>query len=81
MAINYSYLELFIKNVRSFTFLKTTKKLSVDQQNALSAGLIIAEQNMFCWNSLESDTKFSDKIEQKYRLGTTWGFILLKLLL
>lgn len=49
-----------------------TEQLTVDQQNALSAGLIISEQHMFCWDSLESDARNSGKKEQRYRLSTAW---------
>ena len=49
------------------------EQLSVDQQNALSTGLIITEQNMFCCDSLESDASNSGKTEQRYRLRNGWG--------
>lgn len=66
---------ILIKTLRHKPFPQNTNKpeqLTIDQQNALSAGLIIAEQHMFCWDSLESDARNSGKTEQKYRLGTAW---------
>ncbi|KDN11418.1 hypothetical protein BGI40_08925 [Snodgrassella communis] len=66
---------LLIKILRHKPFPQNSKKteqLTIEQQNALSAGLIIAEQHMFCWDSLESDARNSGKREQKYRLRTAW---------
>lgn len=67
---------VIIKTIRHQPFPQNAKKneqLTIDQQNALSAGLIIAEQHMFCWDSLESDARNSGKREQKYRLRNAWG--------
>lgn len=50
-----------------------TANLSYERQLALSAALIIAEQNMFYTDTLETTKVGAIKAEQKQRLRSAWG--------